>query len=72
MARPLKFDTVEEAERVLKPYGTRHKLEAARELGFDVEGSTHKALATFVGASREKVSRAMVEMGLRRRTKAVS
>src|SRR6266852_4643857 len=63
----LKFDSIHEAEYVLKVYTTAAKLRRLSLLGVDLTNYTHSKLGAFVGASREKVTRAMVSMGIRGR-----
>lgn len=64
---PLQFETVEEAEYVLKAYPIAARLRRLRLKGVDLTEYTHQQLATFIGCTREKLTRAMVMMGMRRR-----
>jgi hypothetical protein len=59
-ARPLKFASVEEAELVLRPYLIRDRLAALRALGFDLYAYSRQEVADFIGASRERTTRAML------------
>lgn len=61
------FETVADAEKVLKPYRTVDKLRNYQlyleQLGLPgVDTYTHKALAERVGSSREKVTTAMARL----------
>jgi len=60
----LKFDSVHEAEYVLKVYTIATKLRRLSLLGVDLTMYTQSELGAFVGASRNKVSRAMKSMGI--------
>ena len=65
-ARHLQFQSVDEACFVLRKYTTVEKLKAVEHLGFNLNDYTQAALGKFIGASREKVNRALVSMGRRR------
>lgn len=53
----LRFESVEEAEKVLRPYKIRDRIAALVLLGVDVFAYTREELAECIGASRSRVSK---------------
>ena len=65
--KKLVFGSIAMAVDVLGTYTTKARLEKLASYGFDLSIYRHKELAVFVCASREKVTRALAAMGLRKR-----
>lgn len=63
---PLAFDTIHEAEFVLKAYPTAKKLRRLVHLGVNIEDIGQKHLADFIGATTKRVSLALRSMGMGR------
>lgn len=67
IVRALEFLSIDEAVEVLGQYTTQEKLKAVIALGrYNLDDYTHRELANFVKASREKVTVALGRMGMRR------
>jgi hypothetical protein len=60
--KPLRFSSIEQAEKILKPYEAIDKLRAMEKEGWTLSNYGHKELADFVGTSRESVTRAFKKM----------